>query len=58
MLRTTRLKEMADWYKTVLNGEVTYENDFLVFMTYNEEHQRVALASFPGLIEKPKHCAD
>lgn len=49
---------MADWYKTVLNGEVTYENDFLVFMTYNEEHQRVALASFPGLIEKPKHCAD
>ena len=34
---------MADWYKTVLNGEVMYENDFLVFMTYDEERQRVGL---------------
>ena len=57
VLRTTRLKEMAQWYKTVLNAEVMYENDFLVFMTYDEEHHRIALASFSGLIEKPKHCA-
>ena len=36
VLRTTRLKEMVEWYKTVLNAEVLYQNDFLVFMTYDE----------------------
>jgi len=55
VLRTTRLKEMVQWYKTVLNAEVLYENDFLVFMTYDEEHHRIALAAVPGLVEKPKN---
>ena len=41
VLRTTRLKEMVEWYKTVLNAEVMYQNDFLVFMTYDEEHHRM-----------------
>jgi len=57
VLRTTRLKEMVQWYKTVLNAEVLYQNDFLVFMTYDEEHHRIALAQVPGLVEKPKGCA-
>jgi catechol-2,3-dioxygenase len=57
VLRTTRLKEMVEWYKTVLNAEVLYQNDFLVFMTYDEEHHRIALAAFPGLVEKPKRGA-
>jgi catechol-2,3-dioxygenase len=57
VLRTTRLKEMVQWYKTVLNAEVLYENDFLVFMTYDEEHHRIALAQVPGLVEKPKGSA-
>jgi catechol-2,3-dioxygenase len=45
---------MVEWYKTVLNAEVLYQNDFLVFMTYDEEHHRIALAAVPGLVEKPK----
>jgi catechol-2,3-dioxygenase len=57
VLRTTRLKEMVDWYKTVLNAEILYQNDFIVFMTYDDEHHRIALASFPGVVEKPKHSA-
>ena len=57
VLRTTRLKEMVQWYKTVLNAEVLYQNDFLVFMTYDEEHHRIAFAQVPGLVEKPKGCA-
>jgi catechol-2,3-dioxygenase len=57
VLRTTRLKEMVEWYKTVLNAEVLYQNDFLVFMTYDEEHHRIALAAVPGLLEKPKRSA-
>jgi catechol-2,3-dioxygenase len=57
VLRTTRLEEMVEWYKTVLNAEVLYQNDFLVFMTYDEEHHRIALAAVPGLVEKPKRSA-
>jgi catechol-2,3-dioxygenase len=57
VLRTTRLKEMVEWYKTVLNAEVLYQNDFLVFMTYDEEHHRIALAQVPGLVPKPKGCS-
>ena len=57
VLRTTRLKEMVEWYKAVLNAEVLYQNDFLVFMTYDEEHHRIALAAVPGLVEKPKRSA-
>lgn len=57
VLRTTRLKEMVEWYKTVLNAEVLYQNDFLVFMTYDEEHHRIAFAQVPGLVEKPKGCS-
>jgi catechol-2,3-dioxygenase len=57
VLRTTRLKEMLEWYKTVLNAEVLYQNDFIAFMTYDDEHHRIALAAFPGLIEKPKRSA-
>ena len=57
VLRTTHLKEMVEWYKTVLNAEALFENDFLAFMTYDEEHHRIAFIAVPGLSEKPKHTA-
>jgi catechol-2,3-dioxygenase len=57
VLRTNHLKEMVEWYKTVLNAEVLYQNDFLVFMTYDEEHHRIALVAVPGLVDKPKNSA-
>ena len=54
VLRTTRLKEMIQWYKTVLGAEVLFQNDFIAFMTYDDEHHRIAFAAVPELIEKPK----
>ena len=33
VLRTTRFKEMTDWYCLVLSAKVVYQNDFLAFMT-------------------------
>ena len=38
----------------MLNAEVLYQNEILVFITYDEEHHRIALAALPGLVEKPK----
>jgi len=57
VLRTTRLEEMVEWYKRVLNAEVLCQNEILVFMTYDEEHHRIAVAALPGLVEKPKGSA-
>lgn len=57
VLRTTRLKEMVEWYKTVLNVKVLYQNDFIAFTTYDDEHHRIAFAQVPGLVEKPKGSA-
>ena len=57
VLRTTRPNEMLKWYTTVLNAQVLYHNDFMSFMTYDDEHHRIALVSFPGVVEKPKHSA-
>ena len=54
VLRTTRLKEMIEWYKTVLGAEVLCQNDFIAFLTYDDEHHRIALAAIPGLVDKPK----
>ena len=39
---------LADWYKTVLEGEAMYEDEMLCFVTYDNEHHRVAIAGIPG----------
>lgn len=57
VLRTTRPNEMLKWYTTVLNAQVLYDNDFMTFMTYDDEHHRIALVSFPGVVEKAKRSA-
>ena len=57
VLRTNRFKEMVDWYRTVLHREVAYENRCLAFMTYDDEHHRLAIAAFPGITERPPHAA-
>lgn len=49
---TNRLAEMREWYRTVLGARVVFENDRLCFLTYDDEHHRVALADFGPL--KPR----
>jgi catechol 2,3-dioxygenase-like lactoylglutathione lyase family enzyme len=56
--RTTRFTEMVAWYETVLAAKVVHSNGMLAFLTYDDEHHRVAIAAFPGLAEAPKEmCA-
>ena len=40
-LRTKRRKEMIQWYQTVFGAKIQHENDFLAFMTFDEEHHRL-----------------
>ena len=52
VLRVRDLAKMRDWYKTVLQADVTQETGPLVFLTYDDEHHRIALVAIPGLAER------
>lgn len=49
-MRTNRLAEMINWYCKVLGAHVAYASDKVAFLTYDEEHHRIALI---GLGEYP-----
>lgn len=49
VFRTPQLEVMRDWYRTVTGSEVAYENDFICFLTFDEEHHRIALLGAPQL---------
>lgn len=48
VLRTAKFQEMVDFYTAFLGGSITYGNDMLSFITYDDEHHRIALIAFPG----------
>jgi len=58
VVRTTteHYAELVDWYRTLLEAEPVFENSFLCFMTYDDEHHRIAIAGIPGLEERPKNA--
>lgn len=42
-LRTNRLEELIDWYCKVLGAHVAHASSKVAFLTYDEEHHRIAL---------------
>lgn len=54
VLQTNRLEEMRDWYCTVLEAHVVYGNEMMCFLTFDEEHHRLAILRPPGepLVER------
>jgi catechol-2,3-dioxygenase len=49
VLRTPRFAESVAWWKTVLGAVPRFENDFVSFLTYDDEHHRLAILSMPDL---------
>jgi catechol 2,3-dioxygenase-like lactoylglutathione lyase family enzyme len=47
--RTSRFDEMVRWYETVLGAHVVHADEMLAFLTYDDEHHRIAIATIPGL---------
>ncbi|OAL33548.1 hypothetical protein AYO20_07234 [Fonsecaea nubica] len=47
VLRTANFRPMVDFWATFLGGSITYGNDKLAFITYDEEHHRVAILNLP-----------
>lgn len=54
VLRTNRFKEMVPFYRDFLGAKVIYENDFLAFISYDDEHHRIALIGAPGTTNKDR----
>ena len=55
--RTSRFEELVRWYCTVLGAEVVHSDGMLAFLTYDEEHHRIAIAGIPGLPDQPPMAA-
>lgn len=57
VLRTSNLKEMSLFYKTFLGGKAQVESDQVAFITYDDEHHRLALVQRSDLQKlPPKSC--
>ena len=52
VVRTSNYEAMRAWYLTVLNARVVHDDGRLCFITYDDEHHRLALVNVPGL-QKP-----
>jgi catechol 2,3-dioxygenase-like lactoylglutathione lyase family enzyme len=48
VLRTGQFDRMAEWYRVVLNARIVFRNDMLCFLSYDDEHHRLALINIPG----------
>ncbi len=49
VLLTRDLARMRDWYETVLQATVTVEDPMLCFLSYDDEHHRIAFVGMPDL---------
>ena len=56
-IRTKRLKEMIHWYQTVFGAKIQHENEFLAFMTFDDEHHRLVIFEDAGTVDKPQSAA-
>ena len=48
-IKTSRLQQMVDWYRTVIGAEVTFQDANNAWTTNDEANHRVAFLSVPGL---------
>ena len=48
VLKTANYDAVINWYATVLGARVAFRSDFIAFLTYDDEHHRVAVLNQPG----------
>jgi catechol-2,3-dioxygenase len=56
VLRTPDREGLRDWYLKVLNARRVFDNPYISFISYDDEHHRVAFVQLPDL-EKPSEKA-
>ena len=48
VLKTGNFDAVIAWYAAVLNARVAFRSDFIAFLTYDDEHHRVAVINAAG----------
>lgn len=56
VLQTNDIPALRDWYLAVLGGEVVHEDKQLCFLTYDDEHHRIAFLNFGPLEAKSERA--
>lgn len=54
VFQTGQVDAMRDWYCTVLKAHVVYTGHGLTFLTFDEEHHRIALLEMPADVAQRK----
>ena len=49
VVRTGDVARLKSWYLTLLTARVSFENESLCFMTYDDEHHRLGIVQLPGV---------
>ncbi len=57
VLRTGQIDRMAQWYQTVLAARIVFRDERLCFLSYDDEHHRLALIQIPGLAPRDPEAA-
>lgn len=55
VLRTNQLEKMTDFYVSFLGGRIAAASPMLAFITYDDEHHRIALAQIPECQDKVRN---
>ncbi len=54
VLQTAQPAAVRDWYCTVLKAHVVHAGHGLTFLTFDDEHHRIALLEVPAEVARPK----
>lgn len=52
-IRARKYAEMLEWYQKVMGARIDHQNDFLAFMTFDDEHHRMVIFEDPETVERP-----
>lgn len=58
-LKTTRLQEMIDFYRTLVGAELIFQDQFGAWLSNDGANHRIALLAFPNFVDdadKDNHC--
>lgn len=57
VLRSARYAESVAWWKNFLGAVARHEDDTLAFLTYDDEHHRLAIVNMPHLADNERQVA-
>lgn len=56
-IRARQFSKMIQWYARVFRARIQHENEFLAFMTFDEEHHRLVIFEDPETVDRPATAA-